>query len=94
MLKAFRGREDIKNRYTLKNASLNLDRRLSVLYRFYRQPRPHLSLEVYVPRRCNLFQRTDKYKQNFEFEYKLISKRKEVLNAIRTSMPNWQNPSW
>lgn len=89
MLRAFRGVDDIRATYNLPKASRNLSDRLTPIYRFFRQPRPHLNLEVNVPIRCRLFQKIPK-KQEFEFEYVMTTRRKEIYGDFRASMSNWR----
>lgn len=82
--------DDLRNCYNVPRATRNLEQRWSLLYRFYRQPRPHISIEVNIPTRCKLFQNTGKIKE-FKFEYKMETRRKVMYNDIRANMQDWFN---
>ena len=89
MLKAFRNTDDIRATYNLPRASRNISGRLETLYRFFRQPRPHLTLEVSTNKRCMLFQKFPQ-KREFEFEYKMITRRKELYGDFRANLSQWR----
>ena len=89
LLKAFRNTDDIRATYNLPRASRNISDRLETLYRFFRQPRPHMTLEVSTNKRCMLFQKFPQ-KREFEFEYKMITRRKELYGDFRANLSQWR----
>lgn len=84
MFLAFRNTDDIRKRYK-GFTSRNLDERLFRVYSFARQPRPHISLDIYVSRRALLIQDVDP--TAYLMERKMTTLRKERYNALRTSIP-------
>ena len=89
MFLAFRGVEDIRNRYKGVSGRRIFERMLKV-YHFSRQPRPHESLDIYVNIRCRLIQ--DIKPQEYIMEVKMNSKRKELYkDVIGTYIPqDWR----
>lgn len=80
---AFRGIDDIRNKYIDKTSKGLLDRLFKIYY-LYRQPRPHISISIYSNMRAQLIQKTEPVE--IVMDYKMTSLRKERYNAFRKNM--------
>ena len=88
LLMAFRNTDDIRKRYK-GTTGRGMSERTKHIYHFGRQPRPHYNLDIYTSRRCRYIQ--DFKIQSYVMEVKMVTKRKETLNALRTYIPeNWR----